>query len=534
MKRARLRRPMRRAWTLLAIVALAWVPPPAAAATPLEAAVAPGQVVADAAALLLPMATREADRDGTPDAADALLAEIHAFVSDFSQPVIPPEATYAAETLAALAYASEVAARLTGVPDAIGQVSTILHRCDVAEITPPEYATLAQQLGFLSGRLETLGSLAGAAPPGIRAGSFAQSIDETRAWLTGEREVRACKIAEEFIVVQVKVIPLTPDAADALSFALFPAVAWPTAKVAISGRTTNASAPVRLESQALGLDVELGVNASGGFAHEIHLPETTPLGVLTFFLSQGNLTAQRTLNIVRAPARLDVVGPTRGYVNETLAYEVMLTSVIPERTRNATIRVVPGGDVLLQDGHALTSVRTPQVRGELSVRFLFAGDDLVAPAEKALLLSIVPAPAPPGRGIEQDGLDWIALAALGVLVLVVAAGAAWRSWRARRPAPRLVTPAVARAISAAPPPSLVGLVGWIMAWLRGRGHARAGTTVREAAPRMVEHGLGGGVLVRRFEQIRYGPPQDARIDASLVSAWRRRAHRVIDGREDAR
>jgi len=40
--------------------------------------------------------------------------------------------------------------------------------------------------------------------------------------------------------------------------------------------------------------------------------------------------------------------------------------------------------------------------------------------------------------------------------------------------------------------------------------------------------------VRRFEQIRYGPPQDARIDASLVSAWRRRAHRVIDGREDAR
>lgn len=535
MKHPRLRDPMRRVWSVLALLALATLPPPAGATSPLEAAVAPGQVVADAAARVLTEATDEADRDGTPERANFLLAQMTEFAKDFTTPVIPPEASYAAETLAAFAFATELTGRLAGVPDAIGQTSVILHSCDVGEITPPEFSALSQDLGLLTGRLETLASLAAAPPAGIHADELARAVDRTRAWLASERESRACKIADEFIVVQVDVIPLELDPEDALAFALFPSVAWPTANMSITGRSTNASSPVRLEAPFIGLDFELPVDASGRFGGTFRLPLETPLGSQQIHLSQGGLTADRTITIMRAPSRLDVVGATRALVNETITYEVKLTSVIPERTRSATISVRPGEDVMLESGRASVPFQMPQVRGDVSLRFTFAGDEVVASAERVLIVSVVPAPPPIAPRIVRDDLNWFVLVAVAFLALAVLVAQAWRRRRelARGRAPLIGAWATAIA-TAGPPNHLVGLVAWIMAWLRTRGRVRLGTTVREAAPIMVQQGLGGGSLVRAFEQIRYGPRQDARLDVVLVGEWRARARTVADAdREEA-
>lgn len=527
---------------MLAVAALLLLSPALAAAAEsdaVDAAVAPAQTSVDAASRIVHLAIEEASRDATPDEAMALRDDLVAFARAFDRSwSLPDAATHKDLALAALPFGTRVALAVGRLPEDVALLATLSERCARDLLERGEYAARLAAFANATSAAASLAAIASSAPEGVRALGLEGAARRLAGWSLQFEGLPGCGVAGDapvsFLLLDVS-----------------PSPAWPTATLVVRG-TTNDEGPVSLAVPGLEIDgrawsVQANVT-DDRFLAAVLLPRTVPLGEHVLTASGARANASTTFTIARAPSSLAAIAPASARVGENVTVLVSLESPVPEDTLGAVVDGPGGARIRLAGGRAFASVPVGTSPGLVSLRFSFAGTDVVAPSEASAVVNVVapgavaPAPAgPPARPVERAEAPFpIAALVVGLLALTVLLGAAWvqarrRRVQAARPASPSRRAGVARddaLSSAALDPSsarLVALFSAVARALRAAGLARASTTAREMRPALERLGAPAEAIVESFERARYAGEPEREDWRDRARAWFRVAWAKLAG-----
>lgn len=512
---------------------------PTAGATPasdpgLLAAVAPVQTVFDGAAREVQLAITESTRDGTPDAARALHADLLAFVEGLGEDrSIASSASYREAALAALPAALSVAATLANLTEDIARLSTSGETCSHRVLTSTERADLEGSLASIQATGRALAQLAQQAPEGVDGRPLLDAAERLTTWSMPFQGFEGCTFMDAD----------APGAPPFLKVDLRPAVAWPTRAVQVRG-VTSVGGPVRITAPALGWEGEAARDPDGSFRVTFTVPRSTQDGAFPVRAHVGNLTGMVNLTVIRAPSSLDVTGPLHSRIGGNVTVQIRLSSPLQEEIAKARILVDNGArpSVALANGTATLQLGLPREPGPLEVAFRFPGTGLVAGDETTYSVVVGEEPegeefAPPEK-VDDPLLAYSLLTAF----LLAFLSASWivAMVRARRP-PRLASrgpasppPATsraprARALSSAetPPRTLVEVFSGLVRALRTARLVRPSMTAREMQPTLSRLGFELEDLVPAFEAARYGDRPEPTSWTRRLVAWTERARRRL-------
>lgn len=482
---------------LVAIAMALLLAAPFAHAQQLQAALAPVQTAVDAAARVVDLAMREADRDGTPDEAARLRDALLAYADQLDRAWdLPESATYREEALAALPYVQEVSIAVASVPEAVGPLSRSGEQCGKRALTEDEHLALRTAEADLRGLSAQLDALALSAPQGVDASRLRAAADRLADWQLAYRGLPTCAS--------------TAPPRDFLTLTLQPATVWPTGTLRIHGATSLAGV-VRLDAPALALarDVEV---VEGRFALLVEVPRDARLGVSNVTATLGALDATRNLTVAKAPATLEIEAPQRVLPGEAFTATLTLTSPARDPAANVTLEGAFARVVPLVDGRATLQLSAPDTPGRVELLAHYAGSDVARAADALVTVEVVPAFVLPAGDVDAEGSRLPLVLGLAALVAGLAATAWLLARRPRRAGPLARASRAAHAPEEAAPVALVEMVARVHRRLRREGAIPPGATARESL------GADAEDVVDAFERVRYG-------DEPEKASWRERAAR---------
>lgn len=512
----------------------------------LAAALAPVDTAVQAASRVVLQAMREADRDGTPDAAKRIVRQLDEFTRELEHEWVLPDATSHRETvLRVLPFARDVFHAVEHVPGDVETVSRVSYVCFQSDAVLDAYSFGRGLASYerLRAIALTMRATADGAPAEIDATSLLAAAEALDSWLTSHDKLPACVVErpEPFLNAQIipertairnlpPTYPAPPD--PTLAGLLAPNVAWPTARVQVQG-VTSAAETVTVVAPDLGVNATVDVR-SFSFDYVFTVPRSADLGVTHVVLAAGNLTVELPIRIVHAPAGLTLQGPV--VVREGTEVTIIVELLSPTRdvTDTATVDVTGLDEPLtleLRDGFGRFHF-TPGNVTRVDVVVSYAGEGFVAPASATHGVTILPPLLPAGSARMQADAPAHFLLILLPLALVVAL-AVWRVKNRAVPAdaPSAVETRPARAATAVPRDaptagSLIGLFGVVVVALRSLGLASPDLTAREVAARLRRFGFPADLVVPAFERARYGgEPEKAGVAEGmrewLAQAWGR-------------
>jgi hypothetical protein len=258
----------------------------------------------------------------------------------------------------------------------------------------------------------------------------------------------------------------------------------------------------------------------------------------------GNLTANATLQIVRAPSSVVLDVPSRVLVGTPYAVNATLRSPAQALVATATVELTSPQErsAALSASRASWSLVAPGVPGVVKVRVRFPGTAHVEPSfANATLLVVAPVnleasapvrpalvPAAPILVLPKGPLGALLPLLIPAAAMALLAYRAYRRGRVARPGTGVpaALPARPELLQRFRPGAGMGVldaVAGLMRLLRGAGRAAPSDTVREVLARVPDP--EARALVRPFEAQRYGglpieaPHGLAARVAARVRAW---------------
>ncbi len=520
-----------------------------------RAALSPVQSAVDGAGSLVTSAHYEPTRDGSPDEAFALRAQLDAFTATLSRDwSLPAQATYREQVLAALPYAREVFETVAPLPDNVGSAARLAATCDSrGSLSPAQARLLAQEVETVRAWGELIREVASRSPVGIDVTPLQQAADAVESWTASTKLLEcASSVPEPFITLR-----------------LIPAKSWPGGTVRAVG-STNMRGDVTLEASALSFSAQVPVTR-GAFSMPVPIPRETSFGTIPVTAAIGDVSATAMLEIVKAPSRIVLDGPSSVVPGAAFSIRARLISPLPDITDSATLTISGsgGGSVALARGAGTFPARAPDLPQRLTYTFTYAGTAIVAGAVETFTIEVrtpeTPAPTPPlpggspptpdpiqptspatrppilgippaqWRSLASANWLWLLLAAiLAVLVaIIVAIRRFWPSAKGAiggapvaRSAPPISAAAagitwVGRGIIAA----FVALVHL----LTRRGDVTPAMTAREVSARIEAKGVPVEGVVEAFERVRYGSKPEAATWADRMRTWAQDTWRRLGG-----
>lgn len=514
----------------------------------------PVQTVVDAFPELVEEAILEAEYDGRPDRAQALLAQMEGYVANFSKPHAWPEGS-AADQVAyqeALLFAADVVALSQIVPDMAARVEIVRASCGAFESASGEEAQAWLQ-DVREGRVDHGALLAGLAdtkralPVTVDVAPLERGIALLEEWGNGSLQVSLACSEEAAVYFDV----YEPD--DRLTFFARPTVVWPTASVQFFGavgRDTDA-AEVTLSAAGLGLQQSVTVVDSGGFHVRHGVPRDTTLGDHEAVAAAGGHEENVTVTVEKAPVSMVVEHPARVEPGRTFTLVVRLVDPLDGRVDGGEVQVSGGREevMAIRDGRGSVRWTAPEEPGVLQGELSYAGDAIRAPATGSYRVRVQEEAvgAEPGEGVQAGdgslfGLDRALVEAiLGVVAAVLVAVMLFlmvvRFWQARRL--RKGGPVAGAGETQQWEQDLAPGAGMTFAhvfaalhgWCVRHGLVEPGATARDMTRRM-----GAAEPLRRatgeFERVRYGGAQEQPARSrwamkSTLAAWRDGMKRFI-------
>jgi hypothetical protein len=522
----------------------------------LEGLVAPVQTVVDAFEVLVREAQWEAEHDGEPHRARAILGDMEGFVQDFTHIHAWPEPSVAhsIDYPVALRFAQDVVLLAGLVPETFARTEVTYASCQAQY----ERATAAQASTWLQlvreaqrdhqvllvGLEQTVDDL----PVDVDVRPLLRGIERLETWGGSRLESTLGCVIEVAAREQV----LVPD--DNFGLFVHPGTSWPTGTVHVFGAVGRdiTGDEVHLHAPGLELDRHLSIGETRAFFVPHQIPLHAELGPHTVTGSIGDEQASRELIVEKAPVTLIVDAP--GHVQAQGTFDVRVRMVDPLQGHVAPGEVVLTGDLEgaqePEEGRARWSFDAPLTGGWLTGTVRVDEDAYRQAAQADYAVFVVDptaqddpstpaapaAPTGPGGGLEGtldqirdgfDGVAWLLLMLALVVFVVLGLLVARRASIAPRPGrSQSVLEEVLR-IPRRAVTSLVVVMAGLHTWCVHVGLVPRSATVRDVARR-----FGAPPVLRRgvleFERVRYGgQPEDAERSAALSQEIRRGWRRLL-------
>ncbi len=481
-----------------------------------RAALAPIQTVIDALPIVVEQGIAEARLDGTADDAQRIADDLLRFVAGLRDQPVPAGSAAARHGLQQhIPWAIDVAHVMVSLPGMVGSVQIALADCS-------HEGTITDQAGARETRDGGLAALRGVAslqavlddlvrraPDSLDLRPFDRAVRASQAFLDDDGVAALACLAS----LEDKFALDRATQQDFLEAHITPRVMWPTGNVTVSG-TTSLVGELQLEAHGL-FAVTRPVDRS--FSVPVTVAETAPLGVHNVTIRLGSLERVASLDVIEAPATMDLLGPARIRVDEALRIDVRIASPVPVA---GMVTWDDGTTTAIVDGRGVREIQLERP-GVLALSATHPGHRYQEPSQDSLTIEVLAAAAPSTSDASnlaptRPPIPWatIGLSLLGLFVALAFLAVLMFFWRQVRQygfrvglrrflRPQIVAGPVP---VEGPPPVLLPRRGFLatvaafMGWLRTIGRASPGTTVREAAAMDVE--MQGAV--EPFELIRYG------------------------------
>lgn len=510
----------------LLVVAVVLLPGGASQADGRARALAPVQVALDAAADVLALSIRDIEPTGGAAAARARADLLAAYAQPTQHDFAPaPGAAYGKAVVDALPLILLASDAVDPLPDALTLLALSAERCggEPAEARRAVHDhALARSI--VDARFASIDDLLADVPAGLDPLPLAGALADARAWSAA----RVCAHG-------------SGDEAAFLVVGFTPARQHPGGRV-----TLHAASNVQVDHADVaipGLALSSAVaGALGSFAWTFAIPVDAPLGVYPAEVAVGDLHESATLAVTPASTYLRIEGPATARVGANLTLSVLLSSAIPGEVDRARVELAvdvrdaagfrpPGGDrgpsaprsVALEGGAAKFTLVGPPVGQDVRVTASFPGSALAEPALATHQVSFIVPAAARGSAVADEGIPLIVLVGAGALLAALLASGLWLRRKTAAAAAEGGSGDRREArVPLAVPTGLVSLFGSLVAFVRQREGAPAGTTAREATARLPVGRAPAAVLLPAFERARYAvrsPPPSDEDAQTWAQAW---------------
>ncbi len=529
-----------------------------------DAVYAPVQLLLDQYPTLMRLAIDESTLDGTPHDANELMERMQAFFAGFeAQPPWPDNST--AKASAARESYARIGAMLSTaalIPGHVGTLSQVDAGCAAYPLSTTAQAQAWWDRAFADvDELDTLrGSLRALSeevPAPLTAAPVLQSLTILDAWLE-ETTARVQFCLEEIFVRNGLGIPvdtltdriggvgLTPE----LRLTITPSPAHVGQTVFVSGRVIGprpTTATITAPSQDWSR--EPIVRGNGFFEATFIVPiHPSLLGDHLITAQAGNLDAEATLTVTKAPVNLLINAPKTVVFGERFTVQVIAQSPLT-LPRDAQVGI---NGAMFPASLARLRTTAPDNPATLYYSITYAGNALHEAASRDIEIQVT-APIPPpkkepkpweifGAGTvllptPADGVrgapitrpeiatgTMIAIASTILFFIIVDLAIAAR----RVPAPIDEETGLEIPVESTPrwPAAFVQAFAALAAFLVRRDFLPPGATARDVGKHLAKRRLGSPAMVHEFEAIRYGrqrmQPQASQKRSSILARWWRR------------
>lgn len=557
--------PLRTAWLLLLLVAS-----PALAQGDFEdaqrdqqAVHAPVQLLLDQFPELMDLSIKEATLDGSPDDAEALVAQMRAYYEGFQDQAAWPQGSEAAVSNARDSYAAlgAIMSTASSLPRTVARLAVVDAACSSAA----GQATLAsanqwydntfrgvEDLDYARGLLQ---SFADALPGELDATPVRSALGALDAWLIGiVGNIETCVTTLEIVEEDGSraagrpssglIARLQGDADEVphIRLDVIPSKVLPGGSVLVTGRVAgHRDATVHVEHAFAHLDIPFGLG--GYFEAIIDVPPETLPGSQRVKAEYLSLRAEAIYDVVPAETTIELAAPRQVPFGARFPVTASLTSnlALPDDAR------IAWGD-LETVAHATRAIQAPNGRINMTFTVSYPGSPQHLPTSSSITVEVVPIQdivVEPGeniwetleRGVWYDatqnfdttrtilsvpqrdfGAGIAVMVTLGVLAVLDLVQSLRR------------TPTT----TARPETTFQGPRGWprSFVWafallarnLIDHRILPRGATPRDVARHLATRRVGMGNLVETFEATRYGrsaEPEDSRPARWLRKVWER-------------